>query len=68
MSKGASLLRRTKNPKYWNAVQKVMETVFQNRPEDGLVPVFIDPTSGEFRGEAVRLGSRGDSYYGNLFH
>ena len=56
----------TKNPKYWNAAQKVMQTIFEHRPENGLVPVFVDPSSGSFNGGEVRLGSRGDSYYGTF--
>ncbi|KAF5736324.1 Alpha-mannosidase 3 isoform 1 [Tripterygium wilfordii] len=30
---------------------------------EGLVPIYISPHSGEFSGDNIRLGSRGDSYY-----
>mgnify|MGYP001191598818 FL=1 len=29
----------------------------------GLVPLFIDPVNGQFKGQTIRLGSRADSYY-----
>ena len=54
----------TNDSKYWNAAQKVMKTVFDLEAEHGLLPVFIDPTTGKFEGGDIRLGSRGDSYYG----
>lgn len=54
----------TKDPKYWNAAQSVMKTVFKQDVPDGLVPIFMEPTTGAFIGGEVRLGSRGDSYYG----
>ncbi|KAJ3369046.1 hypothetical protein HDU91_000124 [Kappamyces sp. JEL0680] len=53
----------TKDPRYWNAAQKVMKTVFEQDRPDGLVPIFINPTTGKFSGGEIRLGSRGDSYY-----
>ena len=34
-----------------------------NNPRDGLVPIYMHPINGEFKGENIRLGSRGDSYY-----
>ncbi|KAH7329102.1 mannosyl-oligosaccharide 1,2-alpha-mannosidase [Stachybotrys elegans] len=48
---------------FWDAAEKVMQVIDDNHPEDGLVPIYIYPTNGEFRGENIRLGSRGDSYY-----
>ncbi|PGH07679.1 mannosyl-oligosaccharide alpha-1,2-mannosidase [Blastomyces parvus] len=50
-------------PNYWEKVEKVMEVVEGNGREDGLVPIFIQPTTGKFMGQNIRLGSRGDSYY-----
>jgi mannosyl-oligosaccharide alpha-1,2-mannosidase len=44
-----------------------MEVVDEQEAEDGLVPIYIHPDSGEFKGDNIRLGSRGDSYYG-LFY
>jgi hypothetical protein len=45
-------------------VEKVMEVVESNGVEDGLVPIFIYADTGKFMGSNIRLGSRGDSYYG----
>lgn len=51
------------DPKYSMAAMKVLEHM-KNLPKvDGLVPIYISPDSGEFSGENIRLGSRGDSYY-----
>lgn len=49
--------------KYGVEAMKVLEHM-KNLPKfDGLVPIYIDPHSGEFNGQNIRLGSRGDSYY-----
>ncbi|KAI9789768.1 MAG: mannosyl-oligosaccharide alpha-1,2-mannosidase [Peltula sp. TS41687] len=48
---------------YWDKVEKVTEVIDGNGVQDGLVPIFIHPDTGTFRGENIRLGSRGDSYY-----
>ncbi|KAI9171502.1 alpha-1,2-Mannosidase [Paramyrothecium foliicola] len=48
---------------FWDKAEKVMEIIDENAPEDGLVPIYIYATNGEFRGNNIRLGSRGDSYY-----
>lgn len=31
--------------------------------QDGLLPIFVDPKTGNFFMSDIRLGSRGDSYY-----
>ena len=48
---------------YWEKAEKVMEVIDNNGMEDGLLPIFIYATTGTFRGDNIRLGSRGDSYY-----
>lgn len=48
---------------YWEAAENVMKVVDDNGVQDGLVPIYIHADSGRFRGENIRLGSRGDSYY-----
>ncbi|KAF2099205.1 family 47 glycosyl hydrolase [Rhizodiscina lignyota] len=48
---------------YWHKAEKVMQVVDDNGRRDGLLPIFINADRGEFRGENIRLGSRGDSYY-----
>ena len=48
---------------YWQKVEKVMQVIDDNGMEDGLLPIFIYADKGTFRGQNIRLGSRGDSYY-----
>ncbi|XP_068635603.1 mannosyl-oligosaccharide 1,2-alpha-mannosidase MNS3-like [Aristolochia californica] len=51
------------DPKYTTEAMKVLEH-FRTLPKvQGLVPIFISPYTGEFSGDNIRLGSRGDSYY-----
>lgn len=57
------LAKLTGEKHFWDKAEKVMEIIDDNNPKDGLVPIYIYATSGEFRGENIRLGSRGDSYY-----
>jgi mannosyl-oligosaccharide alpha-1,2-mannosidase len=49
---------------YWDKAEKVMKVIDDNGVQDGLVPIFISATTGQFRDSSIRLGSRGDSYYG----
>ena len=48
---------------YWDRAEQVIKVVDDNGMEDGLLPIYIYATTGEFRGSNIRLGSRGDSYY-----
>ena len=48
---------------YWEKAEKVMEVIDNNGMEDGLLPIYIHANTGAFRGNNIRLGSRGDSYY-----
>lgn len=61
------LAHLTGNATYWRTAEQVMKVVDDNNVQDGLVPIFIDPESGRFVGAEIRIGSRGDSYYGMLF-
>lgn len=58
------LAKLTGEAEYWQLVEKVMQVVDDQKMEDGLLPIYIHPDSGTFRGKDIRLGSRGDSYYG----
>lgn len=49
---------------YWRKAEKVMQVLDGNGVEGGLVPIYVDPESGHFTSREIRLGSRGDSYYG----
>lgn len=51
------------DPKYDRAAMKVLEHIHTLPKVEGLVPIYINPSSGQFSGENIRLGSRGDSYY-----
>ncbi|KAL7330857.1 mannosyl-oligosaccharide alpha-1,2-mannosidase, variant 2 [Mucor circinelloides] len=59
----------TGDMKYWDAAEKVMDRMNElveakdSSALDGLVPIYIDPHSGNFASREIRLGSRGDSYY-----
>ncbi|KAI0531619.1 endoplasmic reticulum mannosyl-oligosaccharide 1,2-alpha-mannosidase [Xylaria digitata] len=57
------LAKLTGEKEFWDKAEKVMEVIDNDAPEGGLVPIYISPTTGEFRGKNIRLGSRGDSYY-----
>jgi endoplasmic reticulum Man9GlcNAc2 1,2-alpha-mannosidase len=58
------LAKLTGESEYWTTVEKVIQVVDSQQREDGLLPIFIHPDTAHFRGEYIRLGSRGDSYYG----
>jgi endoplasmic reticulum Man9GlcNAc2 1,2-alpha-mannosidase len=49
---------------YWRKAEHVMKILDDNDMEDGLLPIFVHPDSGKFTSKEIRLGSRGDSYYG----
>lgn len=48
---------------YWDAAEKIIQVIDDNGARDGLLPIFIYADQGSFRGDNIRLGSRGDSYY-----
>ena len=48
---------------FWHTAEKVLEIIDSQHREDGLLPIYIYATTGQFRGDNIRLGSRGDSYY-----
>ncbi|KAH9914637.1 glycoside hydrolase [Epithele typhae] len=53
----------TENEEYWDAVEKVMATIKKSSLTNGLASIFMNPEDGRFVLSAIRLGSRGDSYY-----
>jgi mannosyl-oligosaccharide alpha-1,2-mannosidase len=57
------LSKITGEVEYWNKAEKVMQVLDDNGVEDGLLPIYVYANTGEFRGDNIRLGSRGDSYY-----
>jgi hypothetical protein len=58
------LAHLTGNATYWKKAENVMKVVDDQRMPDGLLPIFVHPDTGNFRFKEIRLGSRGDSYYG----
>lgn len=59
------LAHLTGNDIYWQKSEKVIQVLDDNGMEDGLLPIYVNPETGEFTTSEIRLGSRGDSYYGN---
>ncbi|KAF2725627.1 glycoside hydrolase family 47 protein [Polychaeton citri CBS 116435] len=57
------LAKLTGEVSYWTSAEHVMKVVDDNNAKDGLLPIFIYADNGAFRGNNIRLGSRGDSYY-----
>ncbi|XP_073974597.1 alpha-Mannosidase class I b [Rhodnius prolixus] len=58
------LSRASNQPKFEEAASRVSLHVHTLPKTDGLVPVFINPRTGQFQSYAdIKLGARGDSYY-----
>ncbi|KAI0778922.1 glycoside hydrolase [Trametes elegans] len=53
----------TDNETYWDVAEKVMEVIKRSSLTTGLAAIFMNPEDGRFVMSAIRLGSRGDSYY-----
>lgn len=53
---------------YWRKAELVMKVLDSSATylQDGLLPIFVHPQTGGFTTREIRLGSRGDSYYGLL--
>lgn len=49
---------------YWHKAEEVMRVFDDNGMEGGLLPIYVNPETGGFMSREIRLGSRGDSYYG----
>ncbi|XP_078605184.1 endoplasmic reticulum mannosyl-oligosaccharide 1,2-alpha-mannosidase-like isoform X3 [Branchiostoma floridae x Branchiostoma japonicum] len=58
------LSHQTGNDKYKKAVDEVMDHIQSLPKENGLIPIFVNARSGQFRaGATITVGARGDSYY-----
>ena len=53
------LSKVTGEPVYWDRAELVIKAIDAQRREDGLLPIFIYPATGEFRGDNMSLVSRG---------
>lgn len=58
----------TGNGSYWKKAEKTMRALDNSAAylQGGLLPIFVHPDTGGFTTREIRLGSRGDSYYGSL--
>ncbi|KAJ2726912.1 mannosyl-oligosaccharide alpha-1,2-mannosidase [Coemansia sp. Benny D115] len=57
------LSKLTGRQDYKQGVDKIMHILFNATKYDGLVPIYVNAQTGQFTGNEIRLGSRGDSYY-----
>jgi len=58
----------TGNDEYWRAVERVMKVVKDARLPHGLASIFLAIDEGQYYTSAIRLGSRGDSFYEYLLY
>ncbi len=42
---------------------RVSEQIHKLEKKEGLVPIFINTNTGQFRKSTITVGARGDSYY-----
>jgi len=61
------LANLTGEANYWEKVEKVMKVVDETGETDGLKGIYVNVDSGAAASHNIRLGSRGDSYYGECF-
>lgn len=55
----------TGNLRYWEVAEKAMRAFIERDTlgYGGILPIIVDPSSGNFQTKTVTLGARGDSYY-----
>lgn len=57
------LAELTDEDTYWKKAEQVMAVIKAARQPPGLASIFMDVREGRFVTSAIRLGSRGDSFY-----
>ncbi|KAI9553083.1 hypothetical protein GHT06_020974 [Daphnia sinensis] len=57
------LSRSTGDPTFEELSFRVSKFIHKLPKTEGLVPIFINPNTGQFRKSTITLGARGDSYY-----
>jgi len=57
------LSRSTGNPSFEDVAFKVSKLIHKLPKTQGLVPIFINPNTGQWKESTITLGARGDSYY-----
>ncbi|KAE8381462.1 glycoside hydrolase [Aspergillus bertholletiae] len=60
------LAHLTGNEVYCLKAKHFMKVIDGHRMQAGLLLIFVHPDTGHFRYKEIRLGSRGDPYYGKL--
>ncbi|KAG4932382.1 hypothetical protein JHK87_046384 [Glycine soja] len=58
-----ALSQRTNDPKYKEKAEKVIKELYRTFPEDGLLPIYINPLTGTKSSGAITFGAMGDSFY-----
>lgn len=58
-----ALSQRTGDPKYQQKVENVISAINRTFPDDGLLPIYINPHSGTSSYSAITFGAMGDSFY-----
>ncbi|KAI4331152.1 hypothetical protein MLD38_029367 [Melastoma candidum] len=58
-----ALSQRTGDPKYQQKAENVINVLNKTFPDDGLLPIYIDPHSGTASHSTVTFGAMGDSFY-----
>ncbi|KAK7291856.1 hypothetical protein RIF29_07343 [Crotalaria pallida] len=58
-----ALSQRSKDPKYQQKVEKVIKVIHTIFPEDGLLPIYLNPQTGTAASGSITFGAMGDSFY-----
>lgn len=58
-----ALTQRTGDPKYQDAVERVVQVLRDRMPADGLYPLYMNPNTALFTSKKVSFGAMGDSFY-----
>ncbi|KAM1016517.1 hypothetical protein FF1_046050 [Malus domestica] len=58
-----ALSQRTGDPKYQQKAENVIVALNKTFPDDGLLPIYIDPERGRSGYSTITFGAMGDSFY-----
>ncbi|KAF3430965.1 hypothetical protein FNV43_RR25695 [Rhamnella rubrinervis] len=58
-----ALSQRTGDPKYQQKVENTITKLKETFPNDGLLPIYIDPSRGTQSYSTITFGAMGDSFY-----
>lgn len=57
------LSQATGDPKYAMKANKVYDILSRQNVADGLAPIYVNPSTGQFASSRITFGALGDSYY-----